>query len=150
MRWVAIVLVCAVGVAVAQKQQRSTVTHFHFPGEEDTLGFYHSFLASEVEELMRRDTALVLLDVRPADQFAAEHIPGSINIPLDRIEENMSTLRTFHRTQRNVVIISRDGKDARRLTRRLLQRKFNRVWYLHGGIEAWKADGRQLQQSAAR
>ena len=36
----------------------------------------------------------VLLDVRSADEYAAEHLPGAINIPLDELGQRMSELPT--------------------------------------------------------
>ena len=35
----------------------------------------------------RADKSAVLLDVRSKEEYASGHIPGSINIPLDRIDE---------------------------------------------------------------
>jgi rhodanese-related sulfurtransferase/DNA-binding transcriptional ArsR family regulator len=35
---------------------------------------------------------VVILDVRPAEEFAAGHIPGALSIPLDRLDENFSRL----------------------------------------------------------
>ncbi|VAW69514.1 Transcriptional regulator, ArsR family [hydrothermal vent metagenome] len=40
------------------------------------------------EELMRRvkDDLVTVLDVRPAQEFAAGHVPGAVNVPLDELE----------------------------------------------------------------
>ena len=45
-------------------------------------------------ELLRRTQAgdLVVLDVRPADEYAAGHIPGAIGIPLDQLAERIAEL----------------------------------------------------------
>lgn len=39
-----------------------------------------------------RDGLVTVLDVRPAEEFAAGHIPGAINVPLDRLEGLLSRL----------------------------------------------------------
>ena len=41
------------------------------------------------DEIRRRlhDSALVLVDVLPREMYAAEHIPGAINLPLAEVEE---------------------------------------------------------------
>ena len=46
------------------------------------------------KELMQRlhEGAVILLDVRPGDEFAQGHLPGAINIPLTDLEENVKTL----------------------------------------------------------
>lgn len=45
------------------------------------------------ELLERAKKGLVtVLDVRPAEEFAAGHLPGAINVPLDRLESYLSKL----------------------------------------------------------
>jgi len=48
------------------------------------------------EELVERLKAgsVVLLDVRPAEEFAAGHLPGAINIPTDELEQHLADLPT--------------------------------------------------------
>jgi rhodanese-related sulfurtransferase len=47
-----------------------------------------------LEELRRSlaEKSLVLLDVLPADSYAAGHIPGSVSLPLDEIAARAPTL----------------------------------------------------------
>lgn len=47
--------------------------------------------ASELLERMRSDEVIVL-DVRPEDEFASGHIPGAISIPVGEIERRLSEL----------------------------------------------------------
>lgn len=46
------------------------------------------------EELLARARKglVTVLDVRPAEEYAAAHIPGAINVPLDRLESYLSRL----------------------------------------------------------
>jgi rhodanese-related sulfurtransferase/DNA-binding transcriptional ArsR family regulator len=45
------------------------------------------------EVLQRLRSGLVtLLDVRPAEEFAAGHLPGAINVPVDKLETYLSKL----------------------------------------------------------
>ncbi len=46
------------------------------------------------EELLARarDGLVTVLDVRPAEEFAAGHLPGAINIPLGELEKHLSDL----------------------------------------------------------
>jgi rhodanese-related sulfurtransferase/DNA-binding transcriptional ArsR family regulator len=46
------------------------------------------------EELLRRAQAgeVVVLDVRPAPEFAAGHIPGAVSIPIDELLERLAEL----------------------------------------------------------
>lgn len=117
---------------------------FHFPRETDTLKLYHSFSVVELEQLIALDTALVMIDLRPAADYAAGHIPGSINMPADQIDPRFRTFRQMQNQQRNVVLISEDGKFARELVARLCKKNIDRVWYLQGGIREWEKSGRSL------
>lgn len=46
------------------------------------------------EELLRRmrEDSIVLLDVRPEDEFAAGHLPQAINIPVEELENRLAEL----------------------------------------------------------
>ncbi|MER8405782.1 MULTISPECIES: metalloregulator ArsR/SmtB family transcription factor [unclassified Mesorhizobium] len=46
------------------------------------------------EELVRRmrNDEVVLLDVRPQNEFVAGHLPGAINIPADELEQRLAAL----------------------------------------------------------
>jgi rhodanese-related sulfurtransferase/DNA-binding transcriptional ArsR family regulator len=48
------------------------------------------------DELVRRATIgdVVLLDLRPRDEYEAAHIPGAISIPLDDLESHLTLLPT--------------------------------------------------------
>ena len=39
-----------------------------------------------------RKGLVAVLDVRPAEEFAAGHVPGALNIPLDQLEKRMREL----------------------------------------------------------
>ncbi len=46
------------------------------------------------EELMHRarDGLVTVLDVRPSDEFAASHVPGALNIPVEELELRISEI----------------------------------------------------------
>jgi rhodanese-related sulfurtransferase len=39
-----------------------------------------------------RDGLVTLIDVRPAEEFAAGHIPGAVNVPLPELPERLTSL----------------------------------------------------------
>jgi rhodanese-related sulfurtransferase/biotin operon repressor len=47
--------------------------------------------AREVLERVKRGLVTVL-DVRPAEEYAAGHLPGALNVPVDRLEKYLSKL----------------------------------------------------------
>jgi len=68
-------------------------------GEVDRIvrGYFQERDAMEAvsrEELLDRahDGLVTVLDVRPADEFAAGHVPGALNIPLNELELRLTEL----------------------------------------------------------
>lgn len=52
------------------------------------------FSVSSRSELLKkaRDGEVVVLDVRPADEFASGHLPHAVSIPLDQLESRLAEL----------------------------------------------------------
>lgn len=73
---------------VAQRHRPATEpARRAYLGPDDTT-------AVATDDLLRRlrDGDAVVVDVRPAVEFAAGHLPGARNIPLDQLEERLSEL----------------------------------------------------------
>jgi rhodanese-related sulfurtransferase/DNA-binding transcriptional ArsR family regulator len=49
--------------------------------------------ATELLERVR-DGLVTVLDVRPAEEYKAGHVPGAINVPLSELEEHLNKLET--------------------------------------------------------
>jgi rhodanese-related sulfurtransferase len=77
-----------------------------------------------------------LVDVRSGSEFAAGHIPGAVNIPMDQIEARIDDL------DRNlpIVLICQTGKRAR-MTAGLLEPCRRQIAVLEGGTKAWIGAG---------
>jgi rhodanese-related sulfurtransferase len=59
--------------------------YFHSP---DTL----DAVTREKLLTMIKDGTVTVLDVRPEDEFGLGHIPGALNMPVDRLAERLSEL----------------------------------------------------------
>lgn len=57
---------------------------------------------------MVNDPETVIVDVRTPEEFAAESVPGAINIPLDKVEDSLE----FFRKQKNVVLYCNSGRQS--------------------------------------
>lgn len=93
-----------------------------------------------VEALLRRlsEEAVVLLDVRPSDEFTDGHLPGAINIPLDQLASRLEELKTGS----PIVAYCRDpycvlSSEAVAL----LRARGHEALRLSGGFPAWRAAG---------
>ena len=110
-------------------------------GPEDTA-------AVDTDELLRRLARgdVVILDVRPATEFAAGHLPGAVHIPLEELAERIGELPRDHevvaycRGQYCVLahdavrLLTAEGLDARRAT---------------DGVLEWRLAGVPIEAGAA-
>jgi rhodanese-related sulfurtransferase len=85
----------------------------------------------------------VFVDVRPAEQFKAGHIPQARNITLDTLEAQMGTLSQ----DKPVVVVDAQGRDAARAVEQLRKHGFTRAFCLDGGLNAWTEGGMPLKKS---
>jgi rhodanese-related sulfurtransferase len=88
-------------------------------------------------ELTKREHAgSQLIDVRSASEFAAGHIPGAVNIPMDQIEARLDDLNTHA----PLILVCQTGKRAE-MTARMLAPCQREIAVLTGGTYAWIAAG---------
>ena len=92
------------------------------------------------DELLRRAAAgeVIVLDVRPAAEYVAGHLPGALNIPVDELADRLADLppdadvvaycrgRFCVMAHDAVRLLTRHGRPARRLEDGMLE------WQLHG------------------
>ena len=76
------------------------------------------------------------VDVRSAAEFAAGHIPGAVNIPMEQVESRMEDLPSGP-----LVLACETGKRAEIVASWLAERE---VTLLAGGTRAWKNAGYPL------
>jgi rhodanese-related sulfurtransferase len=94
-----------------------------------------------VSELRSRSADAQLIDVRSTSEFAAGHIPGATNIPMDEIESRLQDLSPI----KPIVLICQMGKRAR-MTAGLLEPYQIKLSILEGGTSAWIKAGFPIVQ----
>ena len=82
----------------------------------------------------------VVIDIRPAGEFAAFQIPGSLSVPLDRLEQSVAGIPRGV----NLIVVDFMGADAPRARDILLENGFNAVTAMQSGIEEWRLLGLPL------
>lgn len=96
------------------------------------------FLSTDLltDRLVKKDPSLLLIDVRPAQQFKAFAIPGAVNIPLDSLLTSVS-LELFRNKEMEKVFYSNSDVMADQawiIARRI---GFQSVFVLQGGVNKW-------------
>jgi len=99
--------------------------------------------ADELKQLAGRGEAQ-WVDVRSASEYAAGHVPGAMNIPMEQIEARLGDLRP----DRPILLICQSGVRAR-LTATRLEPHRTDVTVLDGGTSAWVKAGFPVVANAA-
>lgn len=97
------------------------------------------------EALLARIAAgesLLVLDVRSADEYAAGHVPGAINVPHGELTPAHDAVRAW--AERPVVVYCRSGRRSAIAIEVLEKGGFSRVQHLEGDMLGWEAQQRQL------
>ncbi len=88
-------------------------------------------------------TGALILDTRPKEAFVKGFIPGAIFIGLDgQFASWVGTLITD--LQQPILLVCEEGKEEEAVTRLARVGYDNCQGYLAGGLEAWKADKREV------
>ena len=75
----------------------------------------------------------LVLDVRSPDEFAAGHLPGAVNVPVDRLE---ASLKEVGAPERPVVVYGHSGRRRRWAAEILQKNGFKKVHDL-GPMSRW-------------
>lgn len=115
---------------------------FHFPliillfTFPSVFAMTHEITVHELK--MKRDAGapFVLLDIREPEEVALVRMPGSIHIPMGEIPGRLHELDP----EQEIIVYCHHGVRSLRVANFLLQRDFERVASLAGGIDAWSIE----------
>ena len=95
-----------------------------------------SISTGELTGLVNRDEGVVI-DIRPAKDFAAGHIVGALNIPQDKLMARIAELDKHK--GKTIILVDAQGQHSGSHARELLKAGYNAA-KLSGGIASWRAD----------
>lgn len=75
--------------------------------------------------------------MRTPEEYAAGHIPGSLNVPFDQVAQRIAEIDAPH----GVALYCMVGPRARKGEAALLAAGYEKVFHLEGGLAAWQAAG---------
>jgi rhodanese-related sulfurtransferase len=93
------------------------------------------------------DPAMILLDVRTPEEYAAGHVPGAINVPHDTLESRLAALPELR--DHDLVVYCRTGRRAGFALEMLARHGYTRLQHLAGDMDGWKAADRPVEVEAA-
>jgi rhodanese-related sulfurtransferase len=93
------------------------------------------FALADLQQLIKQSPELLtIIDVRGPEEYAEQHIPGAINIPLDELESRSNEL------SKQSSIITACGKGGGRsaaAAEKFKQSGFSKAIFLCGGTFGW-------------
>ncbi|OLZ73446.1 transporter [Streptomyces sp. IMTB 2501] len=104
-------------------------------------------LALDTDQARARLPELTVIDVRTPGEYASGHVPGALNIPLDRIRRALPEIR--HAAARGQVLVVCASGARSENTCELLAEHGIPAATLVGGTAAWAGAGHDLQRPAA-
>ena len=90
----------------------------------------------QATEMMNHQDAVVL-DVRPAADYAKGHIINAINLPMNGFKNQMATLTKYK--DKPIIVSCRSGSQSSMACTQLRKAGFENVYNLRGGIMAWES-----------
>jgi rhodanese-related sulfurtransferase len=102
----------------------------------ETKGAMRTLDAAELSRRLQRGEPMQIIDVRSPGEYAAGHIPGAMNIPMEQVETRTDDLRV----DLPVALICQSGRRAG-MACALLEHDRPDALVLEGGTAAWRAAG---------
>jgi rhodanese-related sulfurtransferase len=96
---------------------------------------------SELRQLRNEDPGIRILDVRTGAEFESVHIPGSYNVPLDKLAEHVDRLAELDRP---VVLVCQSGGRATTAQEKLNTAGKTNLRVLEGGMGSWLTAGGEV------
>ena len=97
----------------------------------------------DLEEKLRQQTGILLLDVREPDEYQAMHIRGSINVPRGVLESACeydyedTVPELVEAREQEVIVICRSGKRSALAAASMQQLGYQRLLSLKTGLRGW-------------
>ena len=98
---------------------------------------YRQISMDEAVTMMAEETGYIILDVRRADEFAAGHIPGAINVA----NESIGTDEIPELPDKNqlIMVYCRSGRRSKEAAEKLVKLGYTNIVEF-GGILDWKGE----------
>ena len=91
--------------------------------------------AAQAVQLINREKAVVI-DVCEANEFAAGHVGGAKNIPLNQLEEKLTA--AVKNKARPVILVCQSGARSNRAVAIAKKLGYEQAQSLSGGLSAWR------------
>ena len=102
-----------------------------------TNNTYRQITMDEAVAMMAEETGYIILDVRRADEFAAGHIPGAINVANESI--GTDEIPELPDKKQLIMVYCRSGRRSKEASEKLVKLGYTNIVEF-GGILDWKGE----------
>ncbi|WP_428338814.1 rhodanese-like domain-containing protein [Mycobacterium sp.] len=106
--------------------------------------------STELRDLIVAEAPLWILDVRTPAEFETSHIGGSLNVPLDVLNEHGPTVAERLDHSHGIVLVCRSGQRATQAQELLQRAGVDGGSVLENGISDWEGHGFEVNRGVQR
>ncbi|MEM9451925.1 MAG: rhodanese-like domain-containing protein [Cyanobacteria bacterium P01_E01_bin.6] len=128
-RSLSVVLAVSVLVGLLWLPQRAETSH--------SQAIDHIISSAELLKLLDDESQPLILDVRTAEEYAAGHIPGAVNIHFRELPDQLDELRLQNPS--SIVVYCEVGVRAGIAEQTLEEAGFESIFHLDGDMRAWRS-----------
>ena len=99
---------------------------------------------AEKFEQMSKQTGVVILDVRTAQEYAQGHIHGAVNLDINATDFAQKVAQLDKNT--TYLVHCRSGTRSTRACNEMAGLEFPKLYNLQGGFVAWEAAGKPVEK----
>ncbi|HEX6967684.1 MAG TPA: rhodanese-like domain-containing protein [Micromonosporaceae bacterium] len=98
--------------------------------------------------LLANNPDTLMVDVRTPGEYEAAHVPGSINLPLDQVDEHLD--RIVRDAGGRLLLMCQSGNRATQACTKLVTAGLSSATVISGGMNAWIAAGGPVERGRDR
>ena len=106
--------------------------------------------STELRDRIASDTPVQILDVRTPAEFETSHIDGSLNVPLDVLNDHGSKVAERLDRSSDIVLVCRSGQRSTQAAELLQGQGVTGGAILENGITDWEAQGYDVKRGVQR
>ena len=125
-----IVVVCGFGIGSWLSKRPLKTTE----QKKDGKVLYRSLSPEDGWAMLNSNKKILLLDVRTPEEFNYSHLPGSKNLPLDKLDKNVH--QTLGNRNKTILVYCQSGARSKQATKLLYAYGFTDVYNI-GGMETF-------------
>lgn len=103
---------------------------------QSNSGSYQNISGDQLKEKIQKNEDIQIIDVRTAEEFAAGHIKSAVNLPLDKLQDQYTTIKK----DKVVVLVCASGARSASAADFLVQNGYDKVINLNGGLSNYSGE----------